>query len=62
MTITLDTTILGNEAAQYDEQTLEDRGRGMSIKWTSENVNEELILFGYAVRYYPSEGEAKETP
>ena len=62
MTVTLDSTILGADGAFYDEQTVEDRGRGCSVEWTSGEVDEEMILFGYAIRYYPAEVEAKETP
>lgn len=62
MTVTLDSTILGSDGAVYDEQTTEDRGRGCMVEWISDTVDQEMIIFGYTIRFYPTEPEAKETP
>ena len=62
MSFTLDTSKLGAFGASYDEQTLGDRGRGISIEWQNFNVDEDFTHFGFAIRYFPAEDEPKETP
>ena len=56
----LNTDVLGGQDFNFTENTIEDRGRSISIDWTQSGANQDLELYGYSIRFFPSEEEAKE--
>ena len=60
MSFVLDTDVLGGSDFNYAENTIEDRGRSITIDWSQSGADQDMELFGYSVRFYPSEEQAKE--
>jgi hypothetical protein len=59
-TFILDTSIFGGADFTYHESIFEDRGRSITLQWEQAGLNQDLEVFGYSVRNYPAEDEAKE--
>ena len=57
---TLGISTLGGTGFAYQESIIEDRGRSLEIEWVSDAVDEDMELFGYSIRFFPTESEAKE--
>ena len=63
MTFTLDSTtlgVLGGNQSNYAETIIGDRGRSLILDWSQSGLDQDFELFGYSVRFYPSETEPKE--
>ena len=60
MTFIMDTSVLGGSDFNYVETIIEDRGRSIILDWSQAGLNEDFEIFGYSVRFYPAEEEAKE--
>ncbi len=56
----LDTSTLGGSDFNYAETIIEDRGRSIIIDWSNASADQDMELFGYSIRFYPAESEAKE--
>ena len=61
MSFVLDTDVLGGSDFNYAENIIEDRGRSITIDWSESGANEDMELFGYSIRFFPAEEEAKES-
>ena len=55
-----DVDVFGGLGVQYIESILEERGRSLILNWSNNDVNSGMELFGYGIRFYPAESEAKE--
>ena len=61
MTFILDTDVLnGGNDFNYAETIIEDRGRGIIIEWSQAGQDQDMEIYGYSIRFYPAEDEAKE--
>ena len=60
-TFTLDSSRLAIEGLLYAETIAEDRGRSVQLSWVQGNVNEDLELLGFGIRFAVAEPEAKDT-
>lgn len=56
----LDTDTLSGSDFQYAENILEDRGRSFTAQWSQGGSNQDMELFGYAIRHAVAETEPKE--
>lgn len=45
----------------YVDTPLEDRGRAIQLEWTLGGTNQDIELFGYAIRFAPGSGHAMES-
>jgi hypothetical protein len=62
MTFILNQSPLGASIGIAIEETpIEERGRTIQIAWTQEGLDQDLELFGYSIRYFPAEGDSKES-
>lgn len=61
-----DQTIAGQSAVfvaadyAYIETPIEDRGRALELTWEQGGADQDMEIFGYAVRYKPAETEQQE--
>lgn len=60
MTFILGTSVLGGSGFNYVETIIEGRGRSIIIDWSQSGLDEDFEIFGYSVRYFSAEEEAKE--
>lgn len=60
MTFVLDTDVLGGSDFNYTENIMEDRGRSITVQWDQTGADQDIELFGYSIRFYPAEEQAKE--
>jgi len=60
MAFVLDTDVLGGSDFNYAETIIADRGRSIMIEWSQSGANQDLELFGYSIRFFPAETEARE--
>lgn len=60
MTFIMDTSVLGGSGFNYVETIIEGRGRSIIVDWSQGGLNEDFEIFGYSIRYFPAEEEAKE--
>ena len=60
MSFVLGTDVLGDSDFNYTENIIEDRGRSIFLDWSQAGADQDMELYGYSVRFYPSEEEAKE--
>lgn len=56
----LDQSTLGGTGFAYQETIIADRGRSIEIEWKNDAADEDMELFGYSIRFYPTESEPKE--
>jgi hypothetical protein len=62
MTFILNQSRLGASIGIAMQETpIEERGRTIQITWTQDGLDQDLELFGYSVRYFPAEGDSKES-
>ncbi len=61
MTFVLDVSQLGGSGFAFSESIFEDRGRSIVIEWSQSGANQDLEIYGFAVRFAPGEPEAKDT-
>ncbi len=53
---------LSNTAINYVETPLDgDRSRSIQLEWTHDAATGDMNLLGYAIRYKPSETQARES-
>ena len=52
--------MLGGSDFNYAETIIEDRGRSIMVQWSQGGAGEEMELYGYSIRFYPAEQQAKE--
>ena len=60
MTFILDTSRLGGSDFNFTETILEDRGRSIILDWSQSGLDQDFEIYGYSIRFYPGEEEAKE--
>ena len=60
MAFILDTDVLGGSDFNYAETIIEDRGRSIMVQWSQGGAGEDMELYGYSIRFYPGEQQAKE--
>ena len=60
MAFILDTDVLGGSDFNYAETIIQDRGRSIMIQWSQSGSGEDMELYGYSIRFYPGEQQAKE--
>ena len=58
---TLDTSTLGGSDFNYAENTIEGRGRSITIDWSQSGSDQDMELFGYSVRFFAAEEQPKES-
>ena len=61
MSFVLDTSILGGAGIAILETPIEERGRTIQLVWTQGGQDQDIELFGYSIRYFPTEGDSKES-
>lgn len=44
----------------YIESIVEDRGRGIQLDWQLGGANQDMEIFGYAIRAVPTEGHSMD--
>ena len=52
--------MLGGSDFNYAETIIEDRGRSIMVQWSQGGAGEDMELYGYSIRFYPAEQQAKE--
>lgn len=57
---TLDVSVLGGGGLGTDETIIEDRGRSVTLTWTQADLDADMQLLGYSLRFAAAEPEAKE--
>ena len=60
MAFILDTDVLGGSDFNYAETIIADRGRSIMVQWSQSGSGEDMELYGYSIRFYPAEQQAKE--
>ena len=60
MAFVLDTDILGGSDFNFVEAPFGDRGRSIMIEWSQGGSDQDMELFGYSIRYFPAEAEARQ--
>ena len=60
MTFILDQSRLGGSEFNYVETIIEDRGRSIILDWSQSGLEQDFELYGYSIRFYPAEEEARE--
>lgn len=60
MAFILDTDVLGGSDFNFVELPFGDRGRSIMVEWAQSGGGQDMELFGYSIRYFPVEVEAKE--
>jgi hypothetical protein len=59
-TFVLDVDRLAGNEYDYVETIIEDRGRSIQLSWTQAGVNQDMEIYGHAVRAAVAEGHAME--
>ena len=60
-TFVIGTSLIGSGLeTSYIETPIEDRGRGIQLEWSLGGTNQNLELYGYGIRYTPTEPTAME--
>lgn len=59
---TLDSSRLEGVDQEYAETPVEDRGRAIELQWAQGGANQDMELFGYALRFQPAESQVAAAP
>ena len=60
MAFILGTDVLGGSDFNFAETIIQDMGRSIMVQWSQSGSGEDMELYGYSVRFYPAEQQAKE--
>ena len=60
MAFILDTDVLGGSDFNYAETIIQDKGRSIMVQWSQSGAGQDMELYGYSIRFYPGEQQAKE--
>jgi hypothetical protein len=61
VTFILGSSQLGGSGFAYTETTFEDRGRSIVVEWSQSGANQDMELYGFAIRFAAGDEEAKDT-
>ena len=51
----------GGSPFQYAESIINDRGRSIQVQWSQSGANQDMEIYGHAIRFAPAEGHAMES-
>ena len=52
--------MLGGTDFNYVETPIEGRGRSIALDWSQGGLNQDMEIFGFSIRFFPAEEQAKE--
>lgn len=60
MPFILNTSILSGVTFSSVDAIIAERGRYIQIEWAQDGANQDMEIYGYAIRVVPGEGMAQE--
>lgn len=55
MTMAGQVNAFDGSSVAYVETIIEERGRGIQIEWNQDGANQDMEVYGHAIRYVPTE-------